>query len=840
MRPSSAARPKSPSTTGTSLEQSIDTAEVELPGGIDSAGVGSTGMTTVLIYDDLVRVGARHELLVPPTGPESGSRVAEWESEGRQPLVARYLGNAELVLPQSSRDADWVLGCASNFEWRVESGAVDNAWAASAAVHVGGELWGVDAHGLALLDGLYGFDARTGGAAAARPASKARGERAVSVASPGYERQERTVQMTTRWYSTLSVLVYGLPRIAASEAGWMVAGIGRTFPVLCVRGDGIGPEVVDAAINAIDCAAPGKVLFKQLAFGAAEAARSGQWCCEANLEEFEGYARLFTGPVATPAEAEALESAENRADAAALPVKVRGRSFSNTGEMWRQSCGLFADVRPFRSLRGATMQRGANAAAMGGMREAELTAATLSALVPPPLDAVLIRDASQEWPAEGCAAPDTPVLQKCCDVCRVPRKCGSCGRGDDKVGEPVPEGTGRWLETRPRAEAARRIANFAVEYALRQGRRRVTVVCDLERSDADFSEACAGAFEGRAEELEAAGISTDVQDASALIFALLAGGGGCEFPLDVVLCPSVSGRMVASVLSGVLGSQCTSAVAAEGNGYAVFGPTHAIMAELRCKHVCPQPSAITLPAVAGEGTANPIGQMLAGAMLLRSLAEDDSEEIASRLERAVYGAVEQGMLPADLCGRDVERVMQAGACGSTAPRSGYCTTQEFSEAVCCVLSGQPADEARRERVLEHEEAARQAVEQARLDAIAAAEAKQAAEIDAAAKAAVNARMERERAALAAKSAWLAEVRAAQKSVEDLHRMLKRDPRNGKLQQSFEEALVKVSQLQHKKTRGAADVTEEEAAKTSERIRAALNDADDDAEDGLANLTIRAV
>ena len=98
--------------------------------------------------------------------------------------------------------------------------------------------------------------------------------------------------------------------------------------------------------------------------------------------------------------------------------------------------------------------------------------------------------------------------------------------------------------------------------------------------------------------------------------------------LDVLLAPTAYVAPLTELIASLVGGVGMMPRASLGPGAAIFDTVHG--------------SAL---AHAGRDTANPIGQMLAGVLLLRHLGED---ERADRLEAAVEGTVREGRLTRDV------------------------------------------------------------------------------------------------------------------------------------------------------------------------------------------------
>mmetsp|Transcript_19733 Transcript_19733/g.31325 ORF Transcript_19733/g.31325 Transcript_19733/m.31325 type:complete len:125 (-) Transcript_19733:249-623(-) len=108
---------------------------------------------------------------------------------------------------------------------------------------------------------------------------------------------------------------------------------------------------------------------------------------------------------------------------------------------------------------------------------------------------------------------------------------------------------------------------------------------------------------------------------------------------DVLLCPNLYGDMVSDLAAGLVGSLGLCPSGMYGEEYAVFEPCHG-----------------SAPDIAGKDMANPISQVLSGAMLLRHLGEN---EAAVRIETALEKVAKKGpaFLTPDLGGSASTTVM---------------------------------------------------------------------------------------------------------------------------------------------------------------------------------------
>jgi isocitrate dehydrogenase (NAD+) len=190
--------------------------------------------------------------------------------------------------------------------------------------------------------------------------------------------------------------------------------------------------------------------------------------------------------------------------------------------------------------------------------------------------------------------------------------------------------------------ASQRIARYAFEYAVRNGRRKVTAVHKaniMKLSDGLFLESCqqvAAEYAGR----------VDFEDriVDNMCMQLV------QKPelYDVLVLPNLYGDIVSDLAAGLVGGLGVAPGANIGQSAAVFEPVHG-----------------SAPKYAGQNKANPTALMLSGALMLRHLGETDA---ADRVETAVRDVIAEGQTV-------------------TYDLGGSAGTREFGEAVASRVRG---------------------------------------------------------------------------------------------------------------------------------------------------------
>jgi isocitrate dehydrogenase (NAD+) len=325
-----------------------------------------------------------------------------------------------------------------------------------------------------------------------------------------------------------------------------------------VPGDGIGPEVVDAARRAIDSAHAG-IDWEVQEMGTAAFRRTGRALPEEALRSIRSTRVALKGPVQTPAES----------------------GLRSVNVTLRQELGLFANVRPCLLLGG----------------------------IPSPysdVDLVVVRE-NTEGMYTGfefeMGAESTEEL-----ISFLQRSSGRPIRHDSGISiKAITE------------RATERIAEFAFTWAEEHSRSRVTA--GHKANIMKFSD---GLFLETARRVADRHPSVSFEDR--IIDALCMRLVQAPESFDVLLLPNLYGDVVSELGAGLIGGAGVAPGGhfggADGLELAVFEPTHG-----------------TAPELEGTGSADPIGMILSGAMLLRHIGDGDA---AGRLEAAVAGVVAQG------------------------------------------------------------------------------------------------------------------------------------------------------------------------------------------------------
>ena len=308
-----------------------------------------------------------------------------------------------------------------------------------------------------------------------------------------------------------------------------------THRVTLIPGDGIGPELAEATRRVLDATG---IQFEWEVVDAGEAtiAAHGTPLPDEVLESIRRNKVAIKGPITTPV----------------------GEGFRSVNVTLRQALGLYANLRPARSMKGVVSRFD-------------------------DIDLVIVRENTEDLYA-GI---------------------------EHRVGRDAAESIK--IITR---EASERIARFAFEYAVANGRRKVTAVHKaniMKLSDGLFLESCrtvAADYAGR--------IEFEDRIVDNMCMQLV------QKPelYDVLVLPNLYGDIVSDLAAGLVGGLGVAPGANIGPDAAVFEAVHG-----------------SAPKYAGQNKANPTALILSGALMLRHLGHPD---VASRLEDALRAVVAEG------------------------------------------------------------------------------------------------------------------------------------------------------------------------------------------------------
>ena len=307
-----------------------------------------------------------------------------------------------------------------------------------------------------------------------------------------------------------------------------------SYAVTLIPGDGIGPELADAAKRVLEATGIGFDWDVQEA-GEATIASEGTPLPDRVIESIRANGVALKGPITTPV----------------------GSGFRSVNVGLRQALELYANVRPARTMKGVETRF-------------------------EDVDLIVVRENTEDLYAgiEHRVGPDAAESIK--------------------------------IITRA---ASQRIARYAFEYAVRNGRRKVTAVHKaniMKLSDGLFLESAqqiAAEYTGRVE------FEDRIVDNMCMQLV--------QKPelYDVLVLPNLYGDIVSDLAAGLVGGLGVAPGANIGETAAVFEPVHG-----------------SAPKYAGQNKANPTALILSSALMLRHLGETDAADGVESATREVIAA----------------------------------------------------------------------------------------------------------------------------------------------------------------------------------------------------------
>jgi isocitrate dehydrogenase (NAD+) len=308
-----------------------------------------------------------------------------------------------------------------------------------------------------------------------------------------------------------------------------------THRVTLIPGDGIGPELAEATRRVLDASGV-EFDWEVVEAGEALIATHGTPLPGHVLDSIRRNGVALKGPITTPV----------------------GEGFRSVNVTLRQTLGLYANLRPARSIKGLETRY-------------------------EDVDLVIVRENTEDL----YAGIEHMVGQDAAESIKIITR-----------------------------SASERIARFAFDYAVANGRRKVTAVHKaniMKLSDGLFLESCrtvAAEYDGRVE------FEDRIVDNMCMQLV--------QKPelYDVLVLPNLYGDIVSDLAAGLVGGLGVAPGANIGTDAAVFEPVHG-----------------SAPKYAGQDRANPTALILSGALMLRHLGYPDA---ADRVEGALHEVIAAG------------------------------------------------------------------------------------------------------------------------------------------------------------------------------------------------------
>lgn len=360
------------------------------------------------------------------------------------------------------------------------------------------------------------------------------------------------------------------------------------YKVTLIPGDGIGPEITTAMRRLVEAAGVDIAWDVQTA-GAEVMDAEGTPLPQRVVDSIKRNKVAIKGPVTTPV----------------------GTGFRSINVALRKTLDLYINLRPSLSI------------PHSGARYKDV-------------DLVIFRENTEDL----YAGIEFSIDSK--GVSEIRKICHSLGAG--KIAEDA------GISIKPISiHGTQRIVRAAFDYALANGRKKVTVVHKaniMKRTDGLFLKVARDV----AEEYEGKGIEFNdlIVDATCMNLVI----DPTQF--DVLVLPNLYGDIVSDLCAGLVGGLGMAPGANIGDEEAIFEAVHG-----------------SAPDIAGKGIANPTAIFLTSAMMLRHLGEMDAAE---RITKAVTKVISRG----DVITGDLKKIRF----GTT---EGAATTEEFTDAVIAAL-----------------------------------------------------------------------------------------------------------------------------------------------------------
>jgi isocitrate dehydrogenase (NAD+) len=307
----------------------------------------------------------------------------------------------------------------------------------------------------------------------------------------------------------------------------------KVIPATLIPGDGIGPEITDATLKALDALGAPFVWDRQVA-GAAGVASCGDPLPPACLDSIRQTRLALKGPLETPV----------------------GGGYRSSNVRLREEFKLYANLRPASTI------------IPGGRYDK--------------IDLVLVRENN-----EGLYMGYEHFIPI--------------------DGDPHAVGMSTGINTR---QGCRRIVRFAFDYAIRKGRKKVTVV-----HKANIMKALTGIFLETARQIYAEEYKDKIAFEEIIVDACAMKLVMNPWQFDVLVTTNLFGDILSDEIAGLVGGLGMAPGANIGEHAAIFEAVHG-----------------SAPDIAGKGIANPIALMLAAAMMLDHVGRVD---LGDRLRKAI-------------------------------------------------------------------------------------------------------------------------------------------------------------------------------------------------------------
>jgi isocitrate dehydrogenase (NAD+) len=328
------------------------------------------------------------------------------------------------------------------------------------------------------------------------------------------------------------------------------------YTITLIKGDGIGPDVSTAAVRCIEATGV-KITWDEVIAGQAALEGCGEVLPARVIDSIRRNKVCLKGPLTTPV----------------------GKGFRSVNVAIRHALDLYACLRPVRSYPGVRSRY-------------------------TDIDLVIVRENSEDLYAGVEFEEGTPATRMLIDsISSLSRKNI---RPDSGISiKPISR------------SATRRIVRFAFDYAVKNGRKKITAV-----HKANIMKFTDGLFLNVAREVAQEYAGSNVQFEDAIVDNMAMQLVQKPHNYDVLVLPNLYGDIISDLCAGLIGGLGIAPGANIGETAAVFEAVHG-----------------SAPKYAGKNKVNPSAMIFSGVLMLRYIGE---EKAAATLERALAQVLAEG------------------------------------------------------------------------------------------------------------------------------------------------------------------------------------------------------
>ncbi|MFH1518956.1 MAG: isocitrate/isopropylmalate dehydrogenase family protein [Candidatus Omnitrophota bacterium] len=329
-----------------------------------------------------------------------------------------------------------------------------------------------------------------------------------------------------------------------------------SYKITLIPGDGIGPEVTDAALSCIE--ALGVDIKWEIVYAGESALKTyGKLLPDETLASIAKNKVALKGPITTPV----------------------GKGFRSVNVAIRQIFDLYACMRPVKSF-------------------------SIPTVFHKNVDLIIIRENTEDLYVGIEFADNNPQTEKIIELMN--------SLSEKKIRQ------GSALSIKPISHfASERISRFAFDYAIKNGRKKVSCV-----HKANIMKYTDGLFLNTFYEV-AKKYTGKVEVNDVIVDNLSMQLTKCPGNFDILVLPNLYGDIISDLSAGLIGGLGLAAGANIGEKIAVFEPTHG-----------------SAPKYTGKNRVNPIATILSACLMLKHIGEQRAAKI---LETAIEDVIKEGL-----------------------------------------------------------------------------------------------------------------------------------------------------------------------------------------------------